>query len=52
MGVGPTVDGDRVMGGGDNDAKFCDKGRFRNLAVDNKKGKEAEGSERRGGGRK
>ena len=35
---------------GANDAKFVDKRRSRKLAVEDKKGKEAEERERRGGG--
>ena len=49
IGVGLTVDRDRVMVG-ENNTKFGEKRRFGNLAVGNKKGKEAEGRERRGGG--
>ena len=49
MGAGLTVNGDEVMVG-DNDAKFGEKTRFRNLVVGDKKGKKAEGREMRGGG--
>ena len=42
------MEGDGVMVGV-NGAKFDEKRRFGKLAVGNKKGKEAEGRERRGG---
>ena len=49
LGVGITVDGDRVMVGV-NGAKFGEKSKFGKLTAKDKKGEEAEGRERRGGG--
>ena len=49
MGVELTIDKDGVMVGVKK-SKFGEKRRFSKLEVGNKKGKEAEGRERRGGG--
>ena len=48
LGAGINVNWDGVMVGEEN-AKFDEKRRFGKLAVGDKKGKDAEGRERRGG---